>query len=271
MKKGKITLLISTYNWKEALRLCLLSVSVQTVMPDEILIADDGSKEDTRFLIDEFRGLLSVPIIHVWHEDRGFRKTIILNQALAKATGDYIVQIDGDVILERHFIQDHQELMERGYFVCGSRTKIGPTVTKRLVGGSSFKLNISNAKVGFVLNGFRSRKLRTFLAERYAKKIDHMRGCNMAYWRDDFVAINGYNEELLDWGHEDGELVYRLHFLGVKKKFLKMGGIVYHLWHKEASKHNEGKHLQVLDYVKENRIKWCPKGVDKYLNKKYDE
>ena len=267
MKKGKITLLISTYNWKEALRLCLLSVSAQTVMPDEIVIADDGSKEDTRLLIDEFRRILPVPVIHVWHEDEGFRKTVILNQALAKATGDYIIQIDGDVILERHFIQDHLELMERGYFVCGSRTKIGAAVTKRLVDGSIFKLNISNAKAGFVLNGFRSRKLRTFLAERYAKKIDHMRGCNMAYWRDDFIAINGYNEDLLDWGHEDGELVYRLHFAGVKKKFLKMGGIVYHLWHKEASKHNEEKHLQTLKLVKENKIHWCNNGIDKYLNK----
>lgn len=268
MKKGKITLLISTYNWKEALRLCLLSVSAQTVMPDEILIADDGSREDTRLMIDELRSLFSVPIIHVWHEDKGFRKTLILNQALAKSTGDYIVQVDGDVILERHFIQDHYEMMERGYFVCGSRTKIGPAVTKRLVNEVSFKLNASSAKAGFVLNGFRSKKLRAFLAERYAKKIDHMRGCNMAFWKDDFIAINGYNEDLLDWGHEDGELVYRLHFAGVKKKFLKMGGIVYHLWHKEASKHNEGTHLQTLEVVKENKISWCDNGIDKYLNNK---
>lgn len=268
MKKERTTLLISTYNWKEALRLCLLSVSVQTVLPDEILVADDGSREDTRQLIDEFRSVLAVPIIHVWHEDKGFRKTIILNQAIAQSTGDYIIQVDGDVILERHFIQDHLEMMERGYFVCGSRTKIGPAVTKRLINGASFKLNVSNVKASFILNGFRSKRLRTYLAERYAKTIDHMRGCNMAYWKDDFITINGYNEDLLDWGHEDGELVYRLHFAGVKKKFLKMGGIVYHLWHKESSKHNEGKHLDVLAWVKENHIKRCDKGVDKYLNNK---
>lgn len=265
MEKGKVTLLISTYNWKEALRLCLLSVSVQTVMPDEIVIADDGSREDTRQLIDEFKNVFSVPVIHVWQEDKGFRLTVIRNKAIAQSTGDYIIQIDGDVILERHFIQDHKDLMERGYFVCGSRTKIGPVVSKRLLSEISFKLNVSNVKVSFMLNGFRSRMIRAFLSERYAKTIDHMRGCNMAYWRDDFIAINGYNEDLLDWGHEDGELVYRLHFAGVKKKFLKMGGIVYHLWHKESSKHNEGKHLEALDLVKKNKLHWCSNGIDKYL------
>ena len=188
-----------------------------------------------------------------------------MNKAIAQAKGDYIIQIDGDVIMERHFIQDHIEMMDKGYFVCGSRTKLGPMVTKRLISDISLKLNVSEIKAGVILNGFRSRLLRSFLAERYAKVIDHMRGCNLAFWRDDFISINGYNEDLQDWGHEDGELVYRLHFAGVGKKALKMGGIVYHLWHKEASRHNEGQHLHALEVVKENHVKWCDNGIDKYL------
>ena len=261
----KVSLLISTYNWEDALRLCLLSASIQTVSPDEIVIADDGSREDTRKLIDDFRVVLKVPIVHIWQEDKGFRKTSILNKAIAQAKGDYIIQIDGDVIMERHFIQDHIEMMDKGYFVCGSRTKLGPMVTKRLISDISLKLNVSEIKAGFILNGFRSRLLRSFLAERYAKVIDHMRGCNLAFWRDDFISINGYNEDLQDWGHEDGELVYRLHFAGVGKKALKMGGIVYHLWQKEAPRHNEGQHLHALEVVKENHVKWCDNGIDKYL------
>ena len=82
--------------------------------------------------------------------------------------------------MERHFIQDHIEMMDKGYFVCGSRTKLGPMVTKRLISDISLKLNVSEIKAGFILNGFRSRLLRSFLAERYAKVIDHMRGCNLA-------------------------------------------------------------------------------------------
>lgn len=262
-----VTLLISTYNWKEALRLCLLSIVSQTRMPDEIVIADDGSREDTREVIDWFRTQVTVPVIHVWQEDKGFRKTLILNKAVAQAHGDYLIQIDGDVVLERHFIQDHLELREQGYYVCGSRTKIGQLVTGRLIREVSLKLRISEFKPAFVLNGLRSRFLRSFLAERYARKIDHMRGCNFACWRSDFIRVNGYNEDLLEWGHEDGELVYRLHFAGVKKKALKMGGIVYHLWHKESSRHNEVTHLKVLERVKKNRISRCENGIDKYLDK----
>ena len=201
----------------------------------------------------------------MWQEDIGFRLTVIRNKSIAQATGDYIIQIDGDVILERHFIQDHLQIMERGYFVCGSRTKLGPIFTQKLIDNYSAKINILNTKPSFMLNGLRSKILRNYMAERYAKKIDHMRGCNMAYWRDDLIAVNGYNEELLQWGHEDGELVYRLHFAGVKKKALKMGGIVYHQWHPDSSKANEEKHLSALELVKTNKLNWCENGINKYL------
>lgn len=265
MNTAVVTLLISTYNWEDALRLCLLSASIQTVAPHEIVIADDGSREETRKLIDEFRAILKVPIVHIWQEDKGFRLTTIRNKAIAHAKGDYIIQIDGDVIMERHFIQDHIELMERGFFVCGSRTRIGSLVSAKLIERVSVKLSVSDVKASFVLNGLRSKFFRTFMKERYAKDIDHMRGCNLAFWREDFIAVNGYNEDLTDWGHEDGEFVYRLHFRGVKKKALKMGGIVYHLWHKEASRVNEKLHLSALDDVKKRQLKWCENGVDKYL------
>lgn len=263
--KATITLLISTYNWKEALQLCLQSILVQTRLPDEIVIADDGSREDTKEVIDQFREQISVPVIHVWQEDHGFRKTIIMNKAVAQAHGDYLIQIDGDVILERHFIKDHVEMMEEGYYVCGSRTKIGPIVTNKLLTDTNLRLKLSQLKLSFVLNGIRSAVLRRFLSKRYARKIDHMRGCNFACWRSDFIKVNGYNENLLEWGHEDGELVYRLHFAGVEKKVLKMGGIVYHLWHKESSRHNEQAHFKALEEVKSGKLKWCNNGIDKYL------
>ncbi len=265
MDKKKVTLLISTYNWKDALRLCLLSASQQTVMPDEIVVADDGSTEDTRELIDSFREVITVPIIHVWQEDDGFRLSAIRNKAIAQSTGDYIIQIDGDVIMERHFVEDHIKISQKGYFICGSRTKIGPLVTNRLLTDISLKINILEYKPAFVLNGVRSKMLRNYLAERYAKDIGHMRGCNLAFWRSDIVSVNGYNEDLKQWGHEDSEMAYRLHFLGVKKKALKMGGIVYHLWHRESCRESEHFHIDALNKVKANRLTQCENGINKYL------
>lgn len=264
-KPATVAVLISTYNWPEALRLCLSAVFRQTKLPDEIVIADDGSGEPTRRLIEEMKRESPVPLRHVWHEDKGFRRTLILNQAIAAIKSEYILQLDGDVVPDLHFVADHLELAERGYFVCGSRVKLPEDVTRRILERGRFRVSLFELPPSFLLNSFRSRLLRRYMATRYARKIDHLRGCNMAFWRDDLVRVNGYNEDLLQWGHEDGELAYRLHFAGVGKKALKMGGAVYHLWHRESERSNEQRHLDELERVKREHLTWCEHGLDQYL------
>lgn len=103
----KTALLISTYNWKEALSLVLDSIKIQSQLPDEVLIADDGSDDATKQVIDEFRQTFKIPVKHVWQEDLGFRKSMILNKTIAQAEADYIIQIDGDCIMHKDFIKDH--------------------------------------------------------------------------------------------------------------------------------------------------------------------
>lgn len=261
----KTTLLITTYNWPDALQLLLDSVRAQRVMPDEIVIGDDGSTDDTRLLVERYAKLLPVPVVHVWQPDEGFRRTSILNKAIARATGDYIIQVDGDVVLNPHFVADHINTAQKGCFVCGSRVKLSASVTHRIFARKKARLNLWNMPLSCVTNSFRSRLLRRFMAFRYARRIDHLRGCNMAYWKEDAVRVNGYNEDLKEWGHEDAEFAYRLHFAGVRKKCLKMGGVLYHLYHKEASKSNEQRHKAVLEEVKRNHTVRCANGIDKYL------
>lgn len=261
----KITLLIITYNWKEALSLVLKSVLEQTKLPDEIVIGDDGSRPDTQKVIDSFRTLIPVPIIHVWQEDLGFRKAMILNKSIAKSSGDYIIQIDGDIIMEKHFIEDHLDIIEKGYYVCGSRVKTERQEAERLLREQTTRISFRGIKLSFLLNRLRSRLLRHFLTIRYARKIDHMRGCNCAYWREDAISVNGYNEDLTEWGHEDSEFIYRLHFRGIKKKTLKMGGIAYHIWHNEASRHNEATHLAMIETTIREKLNLCKNGINKYL------
>ena len=118
------SLVICTYNWPQALELVLMSVKRQTHLPEEVIIADDGSREETSQLIKRFQKDFPTKLLHVWHEDIGFRRTVILNKAIAKATGDYIISIDGDIITEKHFIEDHLYLSEPGVFVYGKRAKI---------------------------------------------------------------------------------------------------------------------------------------------------
>ncbi len=259
-----VSLLISTYNWKEALSLCLYSVLAQTVKPAEILIADDGSREDTRQMIEEVRKKTDIPIVHVWHEDKGFRLSAIRNRTIAQAKGEYIIQIDGDIILDRHFIADHLELAEKGYFVCGSRVLLGKTYSSRLLKGLETHPAKFKQDYRFMLNGFRSRILRKYLAKRYAKNsMLRIRGCNMAFWKEDLLRVNGYNETLEMWGQEDVEISYRLLHAGVRKKQLKMGGVQFHLYHKFASRENLEFHEQVLKSVIENKTVWCENGIVK--------
>ena len=261
----KVSILVSTYNWPEALELSIKSMWRQTVLPNEIVIADDGSDNKTKELITRLQRESCIPIVHVWHPDEGFRRTEILNKAIAKAKGDYILQVDGDVILARHFVSDHIELAEKNHFVCGSRVKLQEPITRKIFASGKFPPHFWEMPLGFMANSFRSRLLRRYMAKRYAREIDHLRGCNMAFWKEDVIKVNGYNEDLQQWGHEDGEFAYRLHFADVGKKALKGGGCVYHLYHPEVSKSNEGRHLEELEKVKSGKLNRCKNGIDKYL------
>lgn len=257
-----VSLVITTYNWKEALKLSLSSVFGQKVLPMEILVADDGSREDTRLMIEEMQKKSPVPIVHVWQEDKGFRLSAIRNRAIAQAKGDYIIQIDGDIILNRYFISDHLELAEKGCFVCGSRILLDDETTQQLLDGQKDPHKLFK----WALNNMRSRWLRHYLAFRYAKNnFTRMRGSNMAFWRKDLMDINGYNEDFVSWGYEDWELAYRLIYLGDRKKFLKMGGVSFHLHHGKASREGEEVQRKILESIKQSKQYWTENGLDKYL------
>lgn len=259
-----VSLMISTYNWKEALSLCLYSAFRQTVKPCEILIADDGSRDDTRQLIEYMRSKTDIPIVHIWHGDKGFRLSAIRNRSIERAKGDYIIQIDGDVLLDKHFIADHLELAEKGYFVCGSRVLLGRLSTIRLFRGVESHPALLKQNLSSLMNAFRSRRLRQYMANRYAKhSMRRIRGCNMAFWKEDLLRVNGYNEALEMWGQEDAEIAYRLVNVGIRKKQLKMGGVQFHLYHKPASRANLEYHDQVLKQAIEEKTVWCEKGIVK--------
>ena len=155
MEQFKTSLVISTYNWPEALELCLKSSLRQTVAPAEILVADDGSDERTAQLIARYRVQTSIPIVHVWQEDTGFRVGSIRNKAIARATGAYIIQVDGDVILHPDFVRDHVSVARPGRFVSGSRVLLGPRYSAGLLANRSIDINAWKKDVSNRLNAIR--------------------------------------------------------------------------------------------------------------------
>ena len=131
----KVSLIISTYNRPDALAVTLNSVLQQTRMPDEVIVGDDGSTQETAAVIASFVSRFSVPLIHVWHEDNGFRLAQIRNKSIAKATGDYIIQVDGDLVLHPCFVEDHVMTARPHAFVKGTRTRLTKRFSEVLCAG----------------------------------------------------------------------------------------------------------------------------------------
>lgn len=262
----KVSLIISTYNRPDALRLCLLSVLAQKRLPDEIIVGDDGSGAPTRELIRSMQKLSPVPLIHVWHEDKGFRLAAMRNKSVARAKGDYIVEIDGDLILHPNFIKDHENFARQGCYLKGGRTNLGKELTERLCREGRLR-HITPFTKGIESkpeNALRFPLLGKFLAGRYRKKRGMFLGCNMSFFRDDFLAVNGYDEFFEGWGGEDGDFARRLRLHGLKKRHLKFVGLVSHLWHEDKYMYNKDRNY--IYSMRADASARCGDGIDKYLN-----
>lgn len=255
----KCSLIISTYNWPAALELCLLSVLKQKQPPHEIIVADDGSGDETLSVIKYFQNILPVPLYHVWQPDKGFRKTLILNKAVHKSTGDYIVQIDGDVILDRYFIADHVAVAEQGAFVRGTRAMIGEAKTQELIAAKSINVSFLSPGIKHRNNALRLFFLRA-MGARKKMSSNSVRGSNLAFWKADFIAINGYDNQLTGWGHEDEELAARFINTGIIKKIVKLCAVQYHLYHAVSNKSNEPLQRDAVAVVKRDNLKQCISG-----------
>lgn len=264
-KNFTTSLIVSTYNWPEALNLCLISIQGQTVLPDEVIIADDGSTDATRNLIEKFQKDFPVPIIHIWHPDEGFQLAKIRNKAIAASTKDYIIQIDGDLILHRRFIEDHIDFSNINAFATGSRVIMDEELSKKLLHHGNTEVNIFAKGISNLSNGIRLKPLANYLADRYrTNDIYYMRGCNMAFWRKHLVTVNGYNEEFVGWGREDNEIAIRLMNSGVSKRVIKFSGIVFHIHHPVKPKDNLDKNDDLLLEAVKTSKQYCEKGVSQY-------
>lgn len=264
--KPGTSLNISTYNWPQALKLCLLSVKALKVLPDEVVIADDGSTDETRQLIEKFQQDFPVPIKHVWQPDEGFQLAKARNKGIAASSHEYIIQIDGDLILHPMFVADHVKFSKKHSFVSGSRVMLDEEYSKTLLHSEQINVSLFNKAVRNKMNGVRLGPLRNYLSERYrANDMLYMRGCNMAFWRDDLVKVNGYNEDFTGWGREDNEVAVRLINTGVRKRIIKFGGVVFHIYHPEKSRSGLTRNDDMLQDAIENKKTWCPTGLNQYL------
>lgn len=242
----KISFIVLTYNRSDALLAVLRALATQCGPQNEVLIADDGSRPDQVALLVRDLPTFNCPVLHVWHPDNGFTAARARNLAAHAATGDYLVFLDGDCVPNRSFVAQQMRLAEQHCFVNGSRVLLSEKLSEQVCNGSIDLLRSSslfwlNARLTGDCNKLLHLLVWPWRLFRVKQGFEWrgIRSCNMAVWRSDFIAVNGFDEVFEGWGHEDADLVLRLSHLGVQRKNGFMSTEVFHLWHRENQRIQE--------------------------------
>ena len=259
------SLIVATYNNPKALELVLLAIQNQYVLPNEVIVADDGSTQNTKQLIEKFQQNFPVPLIHVWQEDKGFRLAAIRNKAIATAKYNYIIQIDGDIIINRNFVKDHLKNAIKGQFLFGARVNIKESFLTELYKKKKTNFHFFSKGIKKRFRTIRIPFFTQFIKQNHVVS-SKLRGCNMSFWREDIIKINGYNEAFLGWGGDDSELANRLHNAGIAGKRLKFAAIIYHIFHQEEDKSNINKNVAIQMQSRNGKLSYAEDGINKYLN-----
>lgn len=230
----KTSVIVTTYNRIEYLRKVLESLCLQSRMPDEVIVADDGSGPETGEYVRSMAEDAPFRLAHVWHEDIGFRAAKIRNEAVKESRGEYLIFLDGDCLVNRHFVSDHMRLSESGYFVQGKRVLVGRGLSPEIRPDGLGRLwpMLGHALAGRITNSHHLLRLPLFPA---IKRVSHrgIKTCNMGVYRQDVLSVNGFNERFEGWGREDSEFAVRLYKYGLKRIDHPFMAICYHLWHME--------------------------------------
>lgn len=261
-QKVDISFIVLTYNRADALLKVLESLAPQCGERHQVIIADDGS---TGACIDSWvRQLPSFgcAVRHVWHPDTGFTASRARNLGATFSTGNYLVFLDGDCIPSNHFVCAHEALACNGYFVNGNRVLLSESLTKLVTDGRVDLRDISWMQwLKWRLRGDVNKLAQLLYWPGAPWRIQQqfqwkkIRSCNFAVWKSNFEHVNGFDETFEGWGHEDADLVLRLHHAGLRRRNGYLGTEVYHLWHRQFSRDRENcNYSRVVERIKSTLV-----------------
>ncbi len=268
-KVKSVALVVTTYNRPDALNLVLDSVARQSVLPDEVVVGDDGSTESTREIVEQWISERKFPLTHAWQEDLGFRAAACRNLAIKKTKSEYIVLIDGDMLLEKHFIEDHVKFALNGFFTQGSRAKISDIGTSDILTThkESPTFHAFDKRLKSKRYGLRSAVLSNiFSGERFFNRLSMLQTCNLAFFRSDFEHVNGFDEDYVGWGREDSDFCARLMHSGVRRRDLRFKAVAYHLHHEGESRNRLSVNDGLLKKTLSRKSIQCANGIRKIEN-----
>lgn len=236
----------------------------QKRLPDELIVADDGSGEETARAIKDFTVIAPFPLLHVWHEHKDFRAAKIRNKAIKQSSSDYIILLDGDCVVNSNFVSDHLSLAERGCFIQGKRVH----VNKKAVAEFSHKDAESFPGLAKMILTGRLSNIHHIvrLPKVFSIKSATLKGiksCNMSFYRDYVMAVNGFNEDFVGWGNEDSELACRFFKYGLYKKVHPFMAICFHLWHTTNKTYTSDSNKEILINTTNSKEYACKHGLFK--------
>lgn len=229
-----VSVVVTTYNWPQALEKVLQGLARQRHLPAEVIVADDGSGEATRALIERIAADYPVPLRHSWQPDIGFRAALSRNRAIAAATGDYIILLDGDMVPHEDFIADHVAAARTGTFVQGMRVLTNETGRDHLLGAAVPRWSLTTPGLERRRHTVRIPWLSALWGRlSTGQSVKAIKTCNQGWWKRDLIALNGFDERFEGWGREDKDLAVRAVASGLKRKSLRFAGLAAHLYHRE--------------------------------------
>ncbi len=250
------SLIITTYNWPEALYLTLKSVIKQSLTPSEVIIGDDGSEKDTAEAVKKALHGSGIKWCHVRHNNEGVRQSRIRNLAVKYSRMPYLIFIDHDVILHKDFVKDHLFKAEEGCFLQGKRVLLSEKHTREIIKNNYFfPPSLWSGSTGNRKNLIHSRLLSNLLTR--PKTFDKgIRSCNLSMFKSDFMEVDGFDETYdRSWGREDSDLCYRLFHSGKLIKILWFSAIQYHLKHDVDRWDKERLNSELQQMLVEKRMK----------------
>jgi glycosyltransferase involved in cell wall biosynthesis len=269
--KKSLSLVIAVYNAVRYLEFIFAALERQTLRDFEVIVADDGSDPAIGELIARSRSRAFFPIAHLWHEDRGFRKNVMLNKAIGASQTDYLVFIDGDCLSHSKFLHDHASTRNGGSVLCGRRVNFSRQITDRLTIEQIRSGTFEKLSASLLLDGLMARSsnledairiesgfIRTLLHRNRARIL----GCNFSVEKKWLELINGFNEDYRAPGiGEDSDVAFRLELAGARFTTLRYKAILYHLHHPATQVGEEN--LRIYEQVVGSRNPVCRNGLVK--------
>lgn len=254
---------VLTYNRSDALLAVLRALAPQCGRGDVVVIADDGSRAEHVEAVRQRLPPFACPVRHVWHPDVGFTAARARNLGAAHAGADYIVFMDGDCVPTPHFAVQHARLAQVGHFVNGSRVLLSEGLTADVIAGRTDLARLPPAQWLRLRWRGDVNKLTHLLCWTAAPgrvqtgfAWKGIRSCNFGVWYRDLEAVNGFDETFSGWGHEDADLVLRLHRHGLRRKNGYLATEVFHLWHRENSRAGEaGNRERVVQRLQQGLVR----------------